>query len=389
MVVNKGFSFRNLVGTYAFSTDSSLTNATIPDESIVTTYPGSLKQLYSQNSYEEGSIAYEFASIDTDSKESILNFCSKYGLLSTNRIMSNTTNDYIFFKKEKSIFSEVVPEDEPDQIYLISFIRDVLMMRRILSLKASLDSNDSVSILNNLINILLSYRDDSEINLYSETEHFNFYFYQELRDINNDEFIPEFDLATFNQIIREHLNTLNDFVHLNNTSEYFDQLSEINYQDMYHCTWQNYHSILSKLQEKVVFHINEHLTNIQIVPALTQELIDSANITEKEIRNAAITCISDTLNSQTTLITPDMRYEHGQLTTDWNISSLLEAMYMELVVTFTPNTQIKKCANPTCNSFFDVGIGNSRKIYCSTRCATLMAKRKQRERDKKKFIQPK
>ncbi|HIT89137.1 MAG TPA: CGNR zinc finger domain-containing protein [Candidatus Merdenecus merdavium] len=382
MIVNKGFSVSNLVGMYEIKDDSKAFGNIFSNKAIVTTYPGKLKQIYSQNSYDEGSVAYEFASINIESYESILNFCHKYGLLSTNRIMDNTTNDYIFFRKEKAIFSEVVPDDEPDQVYLNSFIRDVLTMRQILSIKSALDAKDYVTLLDNIIQILLCYRDDSEINLYSETEHFNFYFYQELRDRNNSEYIPEFDIETFNDIVKEHLLSLNDFIHMHDIPEYSDQLLEINYQDMFHCTWQNYQSLLSKLLTVTTLKINEDLNRITFSNELSMELISAAQITESEIRNAAITCISDTLNAQTTLITPDVRYEANTLTTDWNIASLLEAMYMELIVTFTPNTQIKKCANPTCNSFFDVGIGNSRKIYCSNRCAMLMAKRKQRERDK-------
>jgi len=124
--------------------------------------------------------------------------------------------------------------------------------------------------------------------------------------------------------------------------------------------------------------------NIEYSVPITDDLLDKADITNEKLKIYAGICISDLMNSQTRFITPMLNFEDGSLISDWQISSLLEAMYMELMVTFSPNTQIKKCANPTCNFHFDVGIGNNRKIYCSRECAQLMAKRRQRSRDKAK-----
>ena len=83
MIVNKGFSFNNMVGEYGITELPHRRDIEKTELGIETTYPGQLKPLYSQNSFEEGSIAYEFAAIDTNNIDEILNFCSKYGLLST------------------------------------------------------------------------------------------------------------------------------------------------------------------------------------------------------------------------------------------------------------------------------------------------------------------
>ena len=88
------------------------------------------------------------------------------------------------------------------------------------------------------------------------------------------------------------------------------------------------------------------------------------------------------LNSQLRDIFPEIKYENGELIGDWQVRDLLSAMYLEIFLSLSPNNKLKKCANPSCNGYFEVGKSNSRKIYCSQRCAMLMAKRKQRERDK-------
>lgn len=385
MIVNKGFSFNNMVGEYGITELPHRRDIEKTELGIETTYPGQLKPLYSQNSFEEGSIAYEFAAVDTNSIEEILNFCSKYGLLSTHRICENLSNDYIFFNTSKTLFSEVVPTSESDKMYVSAFCNEVLTMRHLLGLKEALDNHNSVTLLTNLILLLLSYTSTSEISSETETEHFNYQFYQYIRDYYHTEFVPTFDLTTFDDLLRSFLLRLEDFANLSGTEyEAFEISEHMDYKDIFHCTWQTYHSILMKLLSLVTIYTDESLSEFRFSQPITPDLLSEADITEKELRQAAITCMSDFFNIQTAFITPDLRYENNQLTADWKITTLLEAMYMELIVTFAPNTQIKKCANPTCNSYFDVGIGNSRKIYCSQRCALLMAKRKQRERDKQK-----
>lgn len=387
MVVNKGFSFSNMVGLYGIKeVPARYPKYTGPTEMvIVELYPGKLTPIYSNNSYEEGSIAYEFAAIDTTDLQAIADFCTKYGLLSSDRLIRNTTNDYIFMKTTKTIFSEAVPNYEPDETYVNIFTQEVLTMRNLLYLKASLDKNDSVGILNALLSILLCYTTKAEVENDSETERFTYYLYLYIQRKEKEEALTISKPELFDSYVRNFLKELTFFVNatagewwLHGT---FDK-SELT--DMMHCTWQNYHDILSLLLDKVSISTNADISNLSFSEPLTNELIEDAGITFEMLQRAAITCMSDIFNSQTCLITPDLQYSNNRLSSDWNISSLLEAMYMELLVTFTPNTQVKKCANPTCNSFFDVGKGNERKIYCSQRCALLMAKRKQRERDKAK-----
>lgn len=387
MVVNKGFSFSNMVGLYGIKEVPArypkYTGST--EMVIVELYPGKLTQLYSNNSYEEGSIAYEFAAIDTTNLQEIVDFCTKYGMLSSDRLIRNTTNDYIFLKTTKTIFSEVVPNYEPDETYVNIFTQEVITMRNLLQLKASLDTNDSVGILNSLLSMLLCYTTKAEVENDSDTERFTYYLYLFIQRKEKEEALTIAEPELFDSYVRDFLNELSFYINAS-AGEWWlhGTFDKTELTDMMHCTWQNYHDILSLLLDKISISANSDISHLSFSKPLTPELISEAGITSEMLNRAAVTCMSDIINSQTYLITPNLQYDNGKLSSDWNISSLLEAMYMELLVTFTPNTQVKKCANPTCNNFFDVGKGNERKIYCSQRCALLMAKRKQRERDKAK-----
>ena len=64
--------------------------------------------------------------------------------------------------------------------------------------------------------------------------------------------------------------------------------------------------------------------------------------------------------------------------------SLLKILYYFLYLKITEGKIIRKCANSTCSSYFQIFGNDNRKMYCSTRCAQLEAKRMQRAREKQR-----
>lgn len=393
MIVNKGFSFNNMVGQYRIKEMRFPVRNTYGTEPcIVCIYPGRLKPIYSRNSYEEGSIAFEFASIDVEDESAILAFCYKYGLLFCNKVESNVTNDYMFFRTQKTNFTEVVPTTEPEQLFLSTFIREVITMRNFLYLKSSLDEKNLIGIVSGIIKMILTFTDRTHVPSNTETERFNRFFYLYVKHkyrfaseqmgaanfMENDVFDIQSAVNAFLDDLEYYVHAEDEFVR----DAYFGNVLKLD--DMFHSTWQGFHTLLSRLMVVTTIQTPDQGETILFDPPLTLEMLSEAEITFDSVRNVANACISDIMNSQTSAITPELRYEDGSLTADWHISSLLEAMYMELQVSFTPNIQIKKCANPTCNYFFEIGKENHKRIYCSQRCALLMAKRKQRERERNK-----
>ena len=351
---------------------------------IVTVFPGSLKKLYSQNSYDDGSIAYEFAAINVDSNDEILSFCNKYGLLLSNRIKANVTNDYIFYKANKVPFNDVSTNAKDDVLYLHNFRREVLIMRHLLGLKAASDNKDAVEMIKHIVTILLAYTNNSCVPFDTETENFNYYFYRFIKENNEDnKYYFEGHYFHIQEAAIDYLNNFEEYITIVcNYNENYQ--GDFDSSGVFHSIWQIYHTILSKLLTVTKIQTDYNGEELHFTTPITVDLLNSVDLSMEKLKIASNVCISDLLNAQTRFVTPILRYEDEQLIADWQITSLLEAMYMEILVSFSPNTQIKKCANPTCNFYFDVGVGNNRKIYCSPRCASLMAKRKQRERDKAK-----
>lgn len=391
MIVNRGFTFSNIVGAYAIRHSDSWDIEEDLDAEIIALYPGSMKKLYSQNSFEEGSIAYQFAAIDLDDEDAILAFCSKYGLLYSSRLEQNLTNDYMFSEEYKSLFSENSPNYEPDKLPLTTFRREAIIMNRFLGLKSAMDAMDIVKMVQYLVNLLLAYTDKTHVPSNTETEHFNHYFYafikHRYRFEDNFEDCVDYCENGFNiqAALDDFLAALECFAQLPSETERMLRFGKVcRFDDMFHCTWQRYHEILKALATVTVIKADPEGRAISFEPELDEEILAQVGVSWDMVSLAANACIADIMNAQTGLITPELHYEDGKLISDWHITSLLEAMYMELQVTFSPNTMIRRCANPTCNFYFDVGSGNTKKIYCSQRCALLMAKRKQRQREKQR-----
>jgi preprotein translocase subunit Sss1 len=97
----------------------------------------------------------------------------------------------------------------------------------------------------------------------------------------------------------------------------------------------------------------------------------------KTIINAAQLVIKAEIDYHTSLISPV--YDLESMIGTWQIPNLITAIYFAIFF-LNPNfTLIKKCANPTCDEYFDVLNSNKRKKYCSTRCSNIMSQRKYRE----------
>ena len=66
----------------------------------------------------------------------------------------------------------------------------------------------------------------------------------------------------------------------------------------------------------------------------------------------------------------------------WKIPNLITAIYFSIFF-LNPNfTLIKKCANPTCDAYFDVLNSNKKRIYCGPQCSNIISQRKYRKKSR-------
>jgi|GEM_PF-3116982 len=77
-------------------------------------------------------------------------------------------------------------------------------------------------------------------------------------------------------------------------------------------------------------------------------------------------------------MSPDFIY--GKFTASMSVSNMNEFFWYIIFLKFTNAQIIRKCASSTCNKYFIIYGNDTRKIYCSTGCANIEAKRSERKR---------
>lgn len=155
------------------------------------------------------------------------------------------------------------------------------------------------------------------------------------------------------------------------------------FEKQYHSFEENHHYFMDLEQEMQIQHdFLDYIltkTNIESVE-LTKGVVFSKplNIRPNEKEIEMIICsskliIKDEIDYHTKFISPV--YDLDLMIGSWRIPDLITAIYFAIFF-LNPNfTLIKKCANPTCDEYFDVLNSNKKKKHCSTRCANIMSQR--------------
>ncbi|MDU1604958.1 MAG: CGNR zinc finger domain-containing protein [Clostridium sp.] len=382
MIINKGFSFNNYVGEYEivnYDEDNDNPDLSNNDNALIISTDDDVKSknIYSFNTNTTKSIALSFASVDINNIQSILSFCNQYGLTISSKLLNKDSVNYYLFGLEISEqqYASIYPYYKKDYIPLLQFKQQVLQMNKLITLKSAFEANDDKTMFNCITYLLFnnSYQIDDEYIPITPSSRFVYYFNEFCNNKKNK--------LTNLTLLQDKINAFLDHLLLDAKNYKNNGHSYIEYEDLIGPTWQDIHRVFNLARQvSCIESINE-----------SGDIIYEKNLDPiwiKEFKNHCgfssliSSIINDILNEELQIIRPEMRFIDNNFIGDWKINTLLSAMYMELFVLISPNTLIKKCGNPTCNDFFESTPENTRKIYCSERCASLMAKRKQRAREK-------
>lgn len=413
MVVNRGFSFKNRVSEYKV-----VGNKTKEEDKhtpyILESAQSHEEQIYSQNSYDEGSVAYEFSAVDFNDIDAIIAFSNKYGLLYEEKHEPESAYEMHLRETHKqsdsimqSIFS-LFPEKKVSYacLKLHSFRAEVKMMRLLISLKVALDSDNVPEMIKSVVLIfltrpanfeLISPEDNVTMALKTESERLRYFFHSYIAFESRLQEENDFDAYAhmpIPKLVEGFIRELRLYRFMNKgncSSRLMDELFGPfrQYTDINSESWKVYLCLIAGALRLASVNQDKFGIRVDFDEDFNLENFNKINIKRERIVNIAKRCLADFMNGYLHDIRPEIRIENGNITADWNVPTLLQAMYMELQVAFAPNVQVKKCANPTCNYFFDMSDSRKNRIYCSPRCALLMAKRRQRLREKNKKLSEK
>jgi len=390
MLLDTDFSFKNQIGKYEISTYKSIIghNPDTHKEIIRCVANKGYKEIY--QSAISGSVAMDFSNIDPNDIQAILDFSNRYGLICPYHSSENLFNDDVYktsflSNEQQKVFNEGLG----GQFYSLWFTqRAIVNLKYCLSLMKSIESKDLVTILS----IITFFAFDENINEGDNSI---------VAVDGSKQTTPNphnYEIAYFNQLYRQYIKS-NDMLSLsyNNkikcfTAYYHKQIIEMKITDskfdgkmfaefpLLHNTSQTLLEIYSLILNNFDITNISDLGNVSFNPPLSDTEI-SAIITNKDsIYALAKAILSDRMNIHLTKVRPSFRCNNSHYLPNWNIESLLDAMYLEIFFDNTSShNQIKKCANCNCNKFFLAE--NSRKIYCSANCAWATSKRKSRQKE--------
>lgn len=337
--------------------------------------------------------ALEFAGLDCHDESAILSFCDKYGLPGSQRQEANFRNSYIYSGISKDQFAECVEFERTHEVeWLGSIQRSITGLRLLMDLNEAIQKEDFYRILEIMTFFCFDLSGlDFEGSCYrSETFKFNHAFFRfaeacgyskamGIGDLELSELISYF----FNEI--EWQFTL-EYSYNQAGHGYPNPYNEYRYSQ----TWQHLVVIFKWLLERTTIEsvgpfgevsFGANLRDIDISPLITEG---------DHFISAAKAMLADLFKERLEHIAPEIQFNNGSMPeANWRIPSLLDAMYLDAFFRLTPTTTVRRCANPTCSHYFTWSKSRKTRIYCSASCAELMAKRKQREREKAKKVENK
>ena len=338
--------------------------------------------------YSLASPALEFAGINIYDEAAILAFCDKYGLPGSQRQEANFRNNYIYQELNKDEYAKGIQFGRPKELEWLGIIqKQIVDLRSLFDLNEAVQKGDYYRI----IQIAAFYCFDlSGLDFkgschVTETKKFNHAFFRFAEECGYDKSAGLGEL-TLNNLIEGFFDSIElqfDLEHSYNQAgfPYDNPYSEYQFSK----TWQHFYAMFHWLQSKTTIEsvspfgdvvLGSDIHDIDITP-LTSE--------GKHLINTAKALLADIFKEKLSRITPELQFNAGNMPeANWRIPSLADAMYLDAFFRLTPTTTVRHCANPTCTRYFTWSSSRKTRIYCCPACAELMAKRKQRERDRAK-----
>ena len=379
MLLNEGYKYATLIGT-CFINEEGLVD--LKDH----TMPHSIS--IGMNYGETDCLAFRFANLAHD-EESVLNFCQEYGLLFPKHVESFLNcNDDLFSNSsdygEKSY--ERIDDEDPDwigPISLDSYYSYIKSVRTILGTFHAVLERDSLEIIKGLLYfILVPSEKPKEEYFASKGELFRIKeaFAEFLDWINYD---PEFGTLS-NESLH---NKICAFVRgmLGKNENYPDIREDVDPQmDLSHKCWRVFFEVMDEFLDCCEVQSIDPKQGVVIRFIRNDDIIYFCS---DRIRSLGFALLRDYFKQELIGVNPYLEISDGMTSPNLKVRSLWQAINLQLFCKMNPYNRIRKCGNPTCNRFFDVPAENIKKKYCSNTCSLLMAKRMQRDRERKKRLE--
>ena len=378
-----GFFVDNYVGTYHILDHHG--NAMLVSEEFHPARDGEKKlikkRLFCDDFKTNRYLLLDLANIDISKDSEILDFCNKYGLPYSSAKINDQQPGYYIMGLEcpETVYQSWDPYYRNDTMSIKEFCRHVSTAKRMMQIKYELENKDKnpLNMLQYLLPLLLYDRvdlyefNDDDPERHTLTTSFQYYFLSVCHKRHPLNGKLAVDLFHFRREIHDISNKQNK-VYIN--EELYRLLQNPYIQKLYDliiavCTLDTI--ALNQIEYDEFFNLKIP-ADLDISKELQQIMYDVAPFV-----------LADSINELMQQVHPQMTpTENGEFDVDWNFNFQFEGFCMELLLMISSKNMLKKCKNPTCEKFFSPNEGHLDRIYCSHRCGSLVAKRRQRIKDR-------
>lgn len=377
MIVNGGFSVENYVGTYEIREiqgELCIISKEKQDGSTASLKKKRIQEVLNKDTY----LTLEFANIDIDSNDAIRAFCNQYGLPISSQLLEDAEDGYHISGLEVSekIYAQYDPYYRYDVMSVSEFRRLVVVVRNALELKTLLEKppEDCAKMIPSFLYMLLFSRK---------------YFYDYDAD---DPYIQDPCMRFQYRFQHFCTNRVGDSGNGLTVATcilfYLDYLKHRKFQPTDSMEISDYSLPLwGKLINFLILFVkngNDAELTEDLQLNFTAPLTYSGD--PKILYELASAALCGYINESSLRVSPNLRYQNGKIQGDWAIPDLVTGINIELFSMVSVDNMVRKCADPSCNHFFRVGKSRIDKKYCCITCATRMAKRMQRSREKEKLL---
>lgn len=399
MISNPGFSFSNHIGSCTIKPHGNTEfrdPTSLYSELIICDGPVQLKSIYTHNTnntLRSKSPVLKFSDINIDNNQAILDFCNEYGLIGSQRNVANFTTDYLFFDQNKNEFSSKIPLYKSERIFLTDIKKAIIAMNLLIELSDAIDKmlhggytkqnehSDKIVEIITYFCFDLTIFDFPNSSPVTELFQFNHAFYRHAEKMGYHAF--DYKVVNYSEIISSFLG----YLVMDTESANFFRSQKQSFKQEYplfdHTEWRHLRGLFyDLLSDNQILSVDPFGKVTFAKPLSNTNYLQSLNITN--LSNLAKAVLSDLFKENLHMISPEIQFENGHYISTWRIPTLLNAMYLELFFLYSPNHKIKLCANPSCRRKFEWRSDKPTQKYCSINCATCVAQRMKRKRDKEK-----
>ncbi len=344
-------------------------------------YGDGLKEIKT-NGNEKNNILGEFLGIQKNDTTQIMSFFNKYGFIFNldgyENYISISIDDIMYVKENLEALINLLSAQNTTNVNYKKLLDSVLFLllreNREIKIEDTIIYKYTNNFLHNIKNATVSNLSEFENIVHSHRDDGNIDIAYRFKDLLSDTGYSDIIQSNYNQLMQT--DDFDYYIPKQIFKTFAIKDSIFNEDDCLSITF-----LFHFIQEISTFYLDQ----LELDMAFSENVYDDLKSSENKYLLDALFKISKhlierELNFNLSEVRPT--YDAKTMQPNWNIKSLLSAMYMSLFYLDSKQGSYRSCKNINCGEFFLVSKTNSKKQYCCICCTNAVSTRKSRQKNR-------